>query len=134
MRRGLSSDNILRCPFCSRPLDETREIKARFGNTFTGGACECGAVFVFDRSGHNLGDAYVDALTYACNEDWDKAWSLNPDEDYEVKELSYDSRRNKFSGNPRRSAGAYLFILLKNAIRGNDEGLNEARKRAGEEK
>lgn len=134
MHRGFVGDNILRCPFCSRPIDEPREIKARFGNTFTGGSCECGAVYVFDRSGHNLGDAYVDALTYACNEDWDRAWSLNPDEDYEVKELSYDSRRNKFSGNPRRSAGAFLFILVKKACGSDDNELKQAGKDVGLEK
>ncbi len=111
--QGGFNDNILRCPFCSRPLEEPREIRTRLGNTFTGGVCECGAVFAFDRSGHSLGDAYVDALTYACGEDWDKAWSLIPDEDYEVKELSYDRRRNRFAGRARRSISTYLFVLLK---------------------
>jgi hypothetical protein len=114
-------DNIPRCPFCSRPLGEPREMKGRFGNTFTGGSCNCGAVFVFDRSGHNLGDAYVDALTYACHDDWDKAWSLTPDKDYEIKELSYDSRRNRFSGNARRAVAAYIFVRLKDGAREGGE-------------
>jgi len=122
MQRGFAEDNILRCPYCSRPLDEPHEMKGRFGNTFTGGTCDCGAVYVFDRAGHNLGDAYVDALTYACHDDWDKAWSMNPDEDYEVKELSYDRRRNKFSGNPRRSSGAFIFVRLKKATDSDQEG------------
>jgi hypothetical protein len=113
MQNSLVEDNILRCPYCSKPLEEPHEIEGRFGNTFTGGACECGAVYVFDRGGHNLGDAYVDALTYACHDDWDKAWSLKPDEDYEVKELSYDRRRNKFSGNPRRASAAFIFVRVK---------------------
>ena len=83
MIRG-NTDNSLNCPFCEKPIDEPQEIKTSFGSTFTGGKCGCGAVYVFDRGGHNLGDAYVDALAYACNNDWDKAWSLVPDEDYDL--------------------------------------------------
>jgi len=115
MRQGYRGDSVLRCPFCERPMTEPGEIKGRFGNSFTGGACECGAVFVYDRSGHNLGDAYVDALTHACGGDWDKAWNLTPDEDYEIRELNYDSRRNKFSGGRRGTAGAFVFIRIKNS-------------------
>jgi hypothetical protein len=133
MQRVFVADNILRCPFCSRPLDEPREINGRFGNTFTGGSCECGAAYVFDQSGHNLGDAYVDALTYACGEDWDKAWDLIPDEDYEVKELSYDSRRNKFSGNTRRAVPAFVFVLLKQGAKGTGETPDGPEKGDGED-
>src|SRR3972149_109317 len=116
MVRGAFTDNILRCPFCERPLGEPDEIKTRFGSTFTGGGCGCGAGYAFVRSGHSLGDAYVDALAFACNDDWDRAWSLTPGEDYEVRELTYDSRRNKFMGEAggRGRASVYLFILVKN--------------------
>ncbi len=114
MVKGAEEDRILKCPFCSKPIAEPTEIRTRFGNTFTGGRCECGAIYVYDRSGHNLGDAYVDGLTYACNGDADRAWSLTPDVDYEVVELSYDARRNRFSG-PQRKAPTFLFIMIKNS-------------------
>jgi hypothetical protein len=113
MARGIFSDNILRCPFCDSPIGELEEVMTRFGNTFTGGKCACGAVYVFDGSGHNLGDAYVDALTYAYDGDMDKAWSMTPDEDYEVRELGYDSRRNRFMSSLKRSQATYLFVLVK---------------------
>lgn len=119
MLKGLVEDNMLKCPFCDRTIEEPQEIRTRFGNTFSGGKCECGAVYVYDRSGHSLGDAYVDALAYACDNDWDLAWSLTPGEDYEVRELSYDSRRNKFLRDPGRrgrSSAIYLFLLVKRAI------------------
>lgn len=116
MLKRSAGNNILVCPFCSRPIDEPCEIKTALGNTFTGGRCECRAVFVYDRSGHNLGEAYVDALAFACDGDWDKALSLIPDEDYEVKELGYDSRRNKFSSTQRRAKATFLFILVKNQL------------------
>lgn len=109
-----SADNILRCPFCNAPIEDPQEIKTKWGNSFTGGKCTCGTVYAYDRSGHNLGDVYVDAMAYACDDNLDKAWSLVPGEDYEVKELSYDSRRNKFSDANRRITSTFLFILIKN--------------------
>jgi hypothetical protein len=106
-------DNVLRCPFCSGPIAEPRELTSRFGSVFMGWKCSCGAVYVYDQSGHNLGDAYVDALIFACEGDADKAWSLTPDEDYEVMELGYDSRRGKFSQARKMKTPTYLFIRLK---------------------
>ena len=111
---GIASDASLNCPFCSRPLDPPGEIKARFGSSFEGGKCECGAVYVYDSTGHSLGDAYIDALGLACNDDMDKAWSLIPDKDYTVMELGFDRRRNKLGGEPkrRRNSPVYLFLLV----------------------
>ena len=33
----------------------------------------------------NLGEAYVDALVFACNGDWGTAWTLTPDVDYKIE-------------------------------------------------
>jgi hypothetical protein len=51
----------LQCPFCENPLagpvsisTDTLEI--------SGGICTCGAVFIYDRTGHNLGATLMDAL------------------------------------------------------------------------
>jgi len=110
------TDNVLNCPFCESPLEDTHEIMTRFGNMVSGGKCSCGAVFVFDRSGHNIGDAYVDVLGLACDGDMDRALSLAPDEDYEIKELSYNSRRNKFgreSFKRGKPSPVFLFVKLK---------------------
>jgi len=113
MRQAGKNDEMPGCPFCSRPIGVPEEITTRFGNTFSGGRCTCGAVFVVDSSGHNLGEAYVDALAYACNNDYEKAWSLQPDVDYEIRELSADARRNTFREARRGGKFTYLFILLK---------------------
>jgi hypothetical protein len=108
---------MLECPFCRRPIGEPQEITSRFGSTFSGGKCDCGAVYVYDESGHHMGDAYVDALGFAYDDDLDKAWSCNPGEDYEIVELSYDRRRNKFvrdvTGGRGRTIPAFLFLLVK---------------------
>lgn len=109
----MMNDDIIECPFCSSLIDQPREIKTNFGNTFEGGKCECGVVYVFDRSGHNLGEAYIDAMNYACEGDPDKAWSLIPDKDYEIREMSFDVRRKKLSERARKNAATYVFIMIK---------------------
>jgi hypothetical protein len=117
--RGTAEDNILRCPFCGGMIEEPHEITGRFGNTFSGGICECGSVYVYDRSGHNLGDAYVDALGFAYNNS-DEAWDAVPGEDYEIVELNYDQRRNRFmKGSPSRGKLTATFIFIR--VKKSDE-------------
>lgn len=116
MHRGNTDSSILRCPFCETPMGEPQEIMSSFGNIISGGKCQCGAAFVYDRSGHKLGDAYVDALALLCEDDMEKAWSLVPEKDYEVLELSYNTRRNKFGREAvsrGRPSPMYLFVRLK---------------------
>jgi len=109
-------DSILRCPFCERPIEEPQEIMSRFGNTFSGGRCICSAVYVYDRGGHSMGDAYVDVLSLVYDGDLEKAWSMTPGEDYEVLELTYNSRRHKFGREAitrGRPSPGFLFVRLK---------------------
>lgn len=89
---------------------------SRFGNTITGGRCPCSAVYVYDRTGHNMGDAYVDVLNLAYDGDLDKACGQTPDEDYEILELSYNTRRHKFGGevvSRGRPSPGFIFVRLK---------------------
>jgi hypothetical protein len=72
-----------RCPFCGSPIDRPKKVEPRRFGDFECGACECGAVYVHDATGHNLGAAWVEAIGFACNDDWDLAWSLTPGEDYQ---------------------------------------------------
>lgn len=109
----MKRDREPRCPFCDRLFDRPHEIRARLGNEFSGGKCECGAVYVFDRSGHNLGQAYVDALNFACEGKYDNPWDLIPGEDYEEVLLYYDWRAYSFTDKRQRSAENICFILLK---------------------
>jgi hypothetical protein len=109
-------DSILRCPFCDMPIEEPEEIMSRFGNTITGGRCACGTVYVYDRTGHNMGDAYVDVLNLACDGDLEKAWSMTPGEDYDILELTYNTKRRKFgreTGSRGRPSPSFLFVRLK---------------------
>jgi len=67
------------------------EIKTESGG-FIGGKCDCGAVYVCDPTGHNVGEAYLDALTYACGENFMTFDSLNAGEEYREAVFNYDTR------------------------------------------
>ncbi len=82
MARGKSAYEPA-CPFCGSPIDRPKKVEPRRLGDYDCGACECGAVYVHDVTGHNLGAAWVEALGFACNDDWDLAWSLAPGEDYQ---------------------------------------------------
>ncbi len=111
-----------RCPFCSHRLPKPRKIEPKRLGDFDFGVCECGAVFAHDVTGHNLGAAMVEALGFACDDDWDLAWSLMPGEDY-LDELveGYDYDRHAifpkgYDTEGRRVRGALSFIRLNDEI------------------
>ena len=86
------------------------------------GACECGAVYACDVTGHNLGTAMIEALVFGCNGDWDLAWDLLPEEDYLTKEVSdydYESHlivhSSAYEG--RSITGVLYFIRFHRDIR-----------------
>ncbi len=70
------------CPFCGMDVGRPSDAVQRKMTEFPVGKCECGAVYVCDATGHNVGSAMVECLVYACNDDWDLAWELLPEEDY----------------------------------------------------
>ncbi len=104
----------LQCPFCDNLLAPPIDINFK-AMELTGGICTCGAVYVLDRTGHNLGEIFMDALTFVCRGAVDKALSLNP-EDYETVDFDYDVHTNTVSpGRYRaRKIGKLLFVRLKN--------------------
>lgn len=70
------------CPFCGMDVGRPAEGVQRKMREFPMGFCECGAVYVSDATGHNIGAAMVDCLVSACNDQWDLAWELVPEDDY----------------------------------------------------
>ncbi|MBI4699087.1 MAG: hypothetical protein HY758_09365 [Nitrospirae bacterium] len=103
----------LQCPFCDNLLARPVDIEFK-SMELTGGICTCGAVYAFDRSGHNLGETFMDALTFLCRGDVDKALTLNPDE-YETEDFDYDLHANSLGDTRRKSKSSkILFARLKN--------------------
>jgi hypothetical protein len=112
----------LQCPFCSNPLAAPLDITADTLE-LTGGICTCGAVYALDRTGHNLGAIFMDALVFACKEDYDKALSLNQDE-YDTETLDYDPFSNTASRSEGRSTKKIpklFFVKLKNTTTGQQQ-------------
>ncbi len=70
------------CPFCGQRIGRPHEPEKRSLGEFPVGRCSCGAAYACDATGHNVGSAMIEAMVYACNDDWDTAWSLVPEEDY----------------------------------------------------
>jgi hypothetical protein len=70
------------CPFCGMDVGRPTDSAQRKMREFPMGICECGAVYVADATGHNIGAAMVECLVNACKDQWDLAWELVPEEDY----------------------------------------------------
>jgi hypothetical protein len=70
------------CPFCGMDVGRPSDATQRKMTEFPVGRCECGAVYSCDATGHNVGSAIVETLVYACNDEWDLAWELIPEDDY----------------------------------------------------
>ncbi len=102
----------LQCPFCDNYLLGPVDIDFR-SMELTGGICKCGSVYVLDRTGHNLGDVFMDALTFVCRGDIDRALALNPG-DYDTQDYDYDHHSNMTGGtNKSGKPGKLVFIKLK---------------------
>ncbi len=104
----------LQCPFCDNYLSNPVDIQFK-SLEITAGICTCGAVYVLDRSGHNLGETYLDALTFLCKGDIDRALSLMP-EDYEMETFNFDIHTNtvRSRDNRRGRSSKIVFVRLKN--------------------
>ncbi len=108
--------NPLQCPFCDNYLRAPLDID--FGKIeLTGGICACSAVYVLDRTGHNLGAIFMDALTFACKGEIDKALSLNP-EDYESVDYNYDPHSNSLCRTGKSCK--LVFVRLKKPLTGKN--------------
>ena len=88
---------------------------------FKVGRCECGAVYSCDPTGHNIGSAIVETLVLACDNNWDLAWDLLPEDDYltgrveDYDELTHQVVNTKnIDGRPVR--GVLYFVRLHTAI------------------
>lgn len=70
------------CPFCGMEVNKPELPVLRKMDEFPTGSCQCGAIFVSDATGHNLGSAMIECMVHACNDNWELAWDLTPEEDY----------------------------------------------------
>ena len=113
-------EDPMACPFCGMSIDlEPKELTYDGFTKFMGGQCNCGAVYVFDFTGLHLGQAYEDALLYACKGNWDYAMSLEPEVDYVTRLINPYRELTKRSlakrGLRGQKRGKYFFLKLTKA-------------------
>jgi len=110
-----------KCPFCGLPVEKPKELTTRKPGEMPVGICSCGAVYACDETGHNLGAALIEALLFGCNMDWDLAWGLVADEDYQQEIVeNYDFHTHlvipsgTYEG--RKTSGALYFVRLHQEV------------------
>jgi len=125
------------CPFCgSLLLERPKELTTRRPGDMPVGSCSCGAVYACDESGRNMGSALIEALVFGCNMDWDLAWGLVPEDDYQWDVLdNYDLNNHLVIPGgfyeSRRIAGALFFVRLhKDVQEVTSEGVMKSLARA----
>jgi len=106
------------CPFCGTPIDQPKEVTAEPREMPLGQCASCGAVYAYDVTGHNLGAAFAEALVFACNNDWDLAWTLLPEDDYQQMVVEhYDLKTHHIipggAYEGRSIRGALYFVRLQ---------------------
>jgi hypothetical protein len=115
-----------KCPFCGLLIERPRDLKQSAMPT---GTCKCGAVYVLDVTGHNLGSAMMEALLHACGGDSNLAWNLTREKDYLDDQVrNYDDQthliihRGIYQG--RRISGTLFFIRVQKPVQSSKR--NEA--------
>lgn len=109
------------CPFCGQKVGRATDAAERKMQEFQVGRCQCGAVYTCDPTGHNVGSAMVETLVFACNDNWDFAWDLMPEDDYLTGRVEdYDEvthqvvNTGNIDGRPVR--GVLYFVRLHTEI------------------
>lgn len=110
-----------RCAFCGAEIERPHDQEQRKLGEFNVGRCSCGAVYASDVTGHNVGSAMIEALVYACGDDWDLAWDLLPDQDYLTGRVeNYDEQSHQILEqrhlDGRFVRGVLYFVRLQREI------------------
>ena len=109
------------CPFCGQVVGRPKEPVQRKLDEFTVGECQCGATYTCDPTGFNVGAAMVEAIVHACDDNWDLAWELLPDEDYLTGRIdNYDEQTHQVyetkNVDGRKVAGVLYFVRLNREL------------------
>jgi len=98
MRVREEKDAPPRCPFCGAYLNRPEQMKITPTDIVQGGRCTCGALYLADPTGKNVGLMMAQALAAAADILKKEIEDLVPDEDYQDRVLSYDWRNHRSTG------------------------------------
>lgn len=102
------------CPFCRGTLSYPEDIRLSETETVLGGQCLlCGARFIVDPTGKNVGEAMVQALEMVSQELGKELAMLESGEDYEDCVLRYDLKFHQSLGPAERFIDRYgrLYVI-----------------------
>lgn len=114
---------VAACPFCGLPIERPRLIEDGTLREMPIGCCAgCGAVYACDVTGLNMGEAFSEALVFACDMDWELAWDLLPMTDYMYMIIeAYDLETNQIYPEKilaaRMVKGVLVFIRMFAEVR-----------------
>lgn len=100
------------CPFCASFILRPEATKTDFGEILSG-RCTCGAVYVCDPTGHNAGEAYMEAMALAKG-DWDLQ-CFDGETDYQTFDMDYDLNRHQrvYTKGMGSVSGKLIFVKLR---------------------
>ena len=87
------------CPFCSSKLEPPKTMVLNVMESVEGGRCGiCGAIYIADPTGKNLGEVMMQVLGLAAEKLSKDMADMVPGEDYEDAVLNYDIRTHRSTG------------------------------------
>lgn len=115
MFRAFRESERPRCPFCRHPFGRPPETDPKREGGFYKWLCSCGAVGSYDVTGNNLGEALLEAIVFACDDNWEKALAMEAEKDYEVRYIDgYRSREHRIvEGRITYKSGLAAFVFVK---------------------
>ncbi len=111
-RERKDRDEGPKCPFCDAFIEAPQAI-ATGGGSFIGGSCLCGAVYACDPTGHNIGEALLDALNFAFRGNY--AFLDSEDGEYKEAVFNYDLNSHRMwqvKDVRRDTSGKIVFISV----------------------
>jgi len=117
MRTGTREGLELTCPFCRSSLARPVERQLNAMETVRDGNCSiCGAMYILDPTGKNVGEVMMQALGIAASQLSKDSADMIAGEDYDDVVVSYDWRTHRSSGvsrSPMDRYGRLYFIRIK---------------------
>ncbi len=108
------------CPFCGGALARPADLDISSTEKVSGGICGCGAIFIADPTGKNVGEVMAQALGMAAERLNKNLWDLTPGDDYDEAIMRYDFRTHRSAGFDRGfmdGLGRLFIIKIKKANR-----------------
>lgn len=102
MRTRDREDLDLGCPFCQAKLARPAEMQVSTTEQASGGRCSnCGALYLLDPTGKNLGEVIMQALTLIAEEQAKEISEMVEGQDYEEMVLNYNWKTHRSTGEPK---------------------------------